>query len=204
MLLASTPYQAVGVDRARAELKSRFLADFATRVIHREHRETGQAHASTHRRGPLAHPPAGTAKRRLSAGDRPDGWLKFLLLPPTLNVLLVWLGLMLGLRRLLRGALLAMLGWPACWLLATPWPATPCARAWSPPAAGPAALRGAQAIVILGGGRDYVAPEFGWGDAPANATWRRLAYGAHLHRESGCRSWSAAAASMTSTAPRPA
>ncbi|MFO7649127.1 carboxysome shell carbonic anhydrase [Halomonas sp. 3H] len=37
MLLASTPYQAVGVDRARAELKSRFLADFAARVIQRQH-----------------------------------------------------------------------------------------------------------------------------------------------------------------------
>ncbi|PMR69824.1 hypothetical protein [Halomonas heilongjiangensis] len=37
MLLASTPYRDVGVDRARAELKSRFLADFASRVIRREH-----------------------------------------------------------------------------------------------------------------------------------------------------------------------
>ncbi|MCG6656177.1 hypothetical protein HOP52_00070 [Halomonas campisalis] len=37
LLLASTPYQEVGVDRARAEMKSRFLAEFATRVIHREH-----------------------------------------------------------------------------------------------------------------------------------------------------------------------
>jgi hypothetical protein len=39
LLLASTPYQEVGVDRARAELKSHFLADFASRVIHREHPE---------------------------------------------------------------------------------------------------------------------------------------------------------------------
>ncbi|QJQ94244.1 MULTISPECIES: hypothetical protein [Halomonadaceae] len=37
MLLASTPYQDIGVDRARAELKSRFLSDFACEVIQREH-----------------------------------------------------------------------------------------------------------------------------------------------------------------------
>lgn len=37
MLLASTPYHDTGVDRARAELKSRFLSDFAAQVIQREH-----------------------------------------------------------------------------------------------------------------------------------------------------------------------
>ncbi|SDL68860.1 Carboxysome Shell Carbonic Anhydrase [Franzmannia pantelleriensis] len=37
MLLASTPYQDIGVDRARAELKARFLSDFASQVISREH-----------------------------------------------------------------------------------------------------------------------------------------------------------------------
>lgn len=37
MLLASTPYQHSGVDRARAMLKSRFLSDFAEQVIRREH-----------------------------------------------------------------------------------------------------------------------------------------------------------------------
>lgn len=37
LLLASTPYQEVGVDRARAVMKSHFLTEFATRVIQREH-----------------------------------------------------------------------------------------------------------------------------------------------------------------------
>ncbi|WP_444677849.1 hypothetical protein [Halomonas sp. E19] len=37
LLLASTPFETIGVDRARAEMKSRFLADFAAEVIHREH-----------------------------------------------------------------------------------------------------------------------------------------------------------------------
>ena len=37
MLLASTPYQYSGVDRARAALKSRFLSDFAEQVIRHHH-----------------------------------------------------------------------------------------------------------------------------------------------------------------------
>jgi hypothetical protein len=35
-LLASVPYDEIGVDRARAELKSRFLSDFAAEVIRTE------------------------------------------------------------------------------------------------------------------------------------------------------------------------
>lgn len=37
LLLASTPFEAIGVDRARAELKSRFLSEFAARVIAQAH-----------------------------------------------------------------------------------------------------------------------------------------------------------------------
>ncbi len=37
LLLASVPYEEIGVDRARAELKSRFLARFASQVIHAEY-----------------------------------------------------------------------------------------------------------------------------------------------------------------------
>ncbi|MCE9663950.1 YdcF family protein [Halomonas sp. M5N1S17] len=108
--------------------------------------------------------------------------LKFLLLPPTLNVLLVLLGLMLGLRSLL-GALLAMLGLVGLLALATPVASHALRQGLEPyPVPMPSQLETAQAIVILGGGRNYDAPEFDWGDAPANATWRRLAYGAHLHR----------------------
>ncbi|WP_111415318.1 carboxysome shell carbonic anhydrase [Billgrantia lactosivorans] len=47
LLLASTPYETVGVDRARAELKSCFLAEFAAQVIAREH--PGLAHRMTSR-----------------------------------------------------------------------------------------------------------------------------------------------------------
>lgn len=37
LLLASAPYNEVGVDRARAELKAQFLADFAAKVIRAEY-----------------------------------------------------------------------------------------------------------------------------------------------------------------------
>ena len=39
LLLASVPFEEIGVDRARAELKSRFLADFAAGVIARRNPE---------------------------------------------------------------------------------------------------------------------------------------------------------------------
>lgn len=111
--------------------------------------------------------------------------LKYLLLPPVSNVLLVLAGLLLDTRRAL-GGLLVTLGLISLLALATPWASHALRQGLEPePLPGPGSLGRAQAIVILGGGRDYVAPEFGWGDAPANATWRRLAYGAHLHRESG-------------------
>lgn len=110
--------------------------------------------------------------------------LKILLLPPTLNALLILLGLALGIRRL-SGALLFTLGLVSLLLLATPMASHALRQGlepYSPPS--PSQLETVEAIVILGGGRDYDAPEFGWGDAPANPTWRRLAYGAHLHRQS--------------------
>ncbi len=37
LLLASVPYEEIGVNRSRAELKSRFLSDFAADVIRKEH-----------------------------------------------------------------------------------------------------------------------------------------------------------------------
>lgn len=111
--------------------------------------------------------------------------LKYLALPPVINALLIVAGLALGARRL-AGGLLISLGLASLLLLATPWASHALRQGLEPaPLPGPASLRGAQAIVILGGGRDYTAPEFGWGDAPSNATWRRLAYGAHLQRASG-------------------
>ncbi|MFP4138733.1 MAG: YdcF family protein [Halomonas sp.] len=111
--------------------------------------------------------------------------LKYLLLPPVINALLILAGLAAGTGRL-TGGLLVTLGLAGLLALATPMASHALRQGLEPPPlSGAAALRGAEAIVILGGGRDYDSPEFGWGDAPANASWRRLAYGAWLHRESG-------------------
>ncbi|MEQ6918097.1 YdcF family protein [Halomonas aquatica] len=109
---------------------------------------------------------------------------KIMLLPPLANVLLALLGIMLWSRMRLVGGLLVLLGLGGLLVLATPVASHALRQGLEPPAlVGASQLREAQAIVILGGGRDYDAPEFGWGDAPANASWRRLAYGAHLHRQ---------------------
>ncbi|MDZ7851952.1 MAG: YdcF family protein [Halomonas sp.] len=109
--------------------------------------------------------------------------LKYLLLPPVINALLILAGLALG-ARYLTGGLLITLGLASLLAFSTPLVSHALRQGLEPPAlAGPGQLRQAQAIVILGGGRDPASPEFGWGDAPSNASWRRLAYGAHLHRE---------------------
>lgn len=110
--------------------------------------------------------------------------LKYLLLPPVINALLILAGLAAGARRLTGGLLIA-LGLASLLVLATPIASHALRQGLEPPPlSGPAALRGEGAIVILGGGRDYQSPEFGWGDAPSNPTWRRLAYGAWLQRGS--------------------
>ncbi|MDT8877930.1 YdcF family protein [Halomonas saccharevitans] len=112
--------------------------------------------------------------------------LKYLLLPPLANGLLTLLGMALWSRMRLLGGLLVVLGLGGLLVLATPMTSYALRQGLEPAAlAGPSQLREARAIVILGGGRDVDAPEFGWGDAPANASWRRLAYGAHLHRQTG-------------------
>ncbi|MGB8714525.1 MAG: YdcF family protein [Onishia taeanensis] len=112
-------------------------------------------------------------------------WLKYLLLPPFINVLLSVLGLIFWRRLPWLGGIMLVLG-----LGGLLWLATPTASHWLRAGLEPYsavtqdALESTQAIVVLGGGRDYQSPEFGWGDAPNNATWRRLAYAARLHRQS--------------------
>ncbi|MHB0774259.1 YdcF family protein [Halomonas sp. WWR20] len=109
---------------------------------------------------------------------------KFALLPPLVNILLIVTGILLW-RRMpwLSGGLIA-LGVVSLILLATP-VISHALRHGLENYPSPTAQRldEAEAIVILGGGRDYASPEFGWGDAPNNASWRRLAYGAKLARD---------------------
>lgn len=110
--------------------------------------------------------------------------LKYFLLPPAINVLLIVAGLVIGKRRRALGIGMVSLGLATLLLLSTPWFSYWLRQGlepYNPPSE--EALERAEAIVILGGGRDYTAPEFPWLDAPNNATWRRLGYGAWLARK---------------------
>lgn len=112
--------------------------------------------------------------------------LKYLLLPPLINALLVVVGLLLWRHWRRAGITLVTFSLLSLLLLSTPWASYWLRKGlelYDPPTA--TQMETAEAIVVLGGGRDYGAPEFGWGDAPNNETWRRLAYGAWLARQTG-------------------
>ncbi|WP_129139180.1 YdcF family protein [Modicisalibacter coralii] len=111
-------------------------------------------------------------------------YLQYLVLPPVGNVLLMLAGF--AIWRSSRGLGLTLVIGGLVSLLVI---STPLVSYWLrhgleiyPPLTAAEARRG-QAIVILGGGRNYHSPEFGWGDAPSNTTWRRLAYGVFLARQ---------------------
>jgi uncharacterized SAM-binding protein YcdF (DUF218 family) len=104
-----------------------------------------------------------------------------LLLPPT-GLLLTALGALLGLRQWPRMRLFVI----ACSVLgllafSLPVVAFALMRAIEPPPLDEKSLGTAQAIVILGGGRNRTAPE--WGGVTVNAsTLQRVRYGARLAR----------------------
>ncbi|MGQ5521752.1 YdcF family protein [Chitinimonas sp. PSY-7] len=114
-------------------------------------------------------------------------WLKkliaSLLLPPTFPLLLGVLGLYLLKRRPRTGRVLIGMGLFAVWFFSTPvtvnWMAAPLEQVQPPDSA---ALQTAQAIVVLGGGRDPVAPEYG-GESVSQYTLARLRYAARLARQ---------------------
>ncbi|HRP96362.1 MAG TPA: YdcF family protein [Rhodocyclaceae bacterium] len=116
-------------------------------------------------------------------------WLKkitaALVLPPLGPLLLVALGL-LALRRHRRGGLaLAWGGLALALALSTPASVGWLLRGLEPDAAvGADALRRAEAIVILGGGKREHAPEYG-GQTVNRLTLERLRYGARLARATG-------------------
>lgn len=110
--------------------------------------------------------------------------VKSLVLPPGLNILLVLVGLALLMRWRRTGAGFIALGVLSLYLLSTSagtrlvageWEAVPLFE--QPGAAG--------AIVVLGGGRNREAPEYGGGDVVSMYTLVRLRYAARLHRRTG-------------------
>lgn len=114
-------------------------------------------------------------------------FLRNLLSPPAPQILLVLAGLALLRRRPWLGRSLVATGLGMLYLMATPLGAGLLAQGLeTAPAlpADPRAWGGAQAIVVLGGGRQP-APEFGGRDMPNYWTASRLRYGAALYRRSG-------------------
>jgi len=107
------------------------------------------------------------------------------LLPPGLNLLLIFIGWAIGYYFRLLGKLCIMLGVISLWLFSTPmvayhfidslqnqWPllsAKETSASWPN-----------TAIVVLGGG-DTIQAEYGYQQAPSNVTLRRLNYAAYLH-----------------------
>ncbi|MDP1733186.1 MAG: YdcF family protein [Sulfuritalea sp.] len=110
-----------------------------------------------------------------------------LILPPTGPVLLALAGLWLTRsksRRWRNGGLwLAILSLTSVLVLSLPVVGRALMTPLEPyPAITPAQLQRVQAIVILGGGTYFAAPEYG-GDTVGSATLERLRYGARLARE---------------------
>lgn len=111
--------------------------------------------------------------------------LSAFVLPPASPLLLAAFGLWLARSRPRLGHGLVAVGLGSLWLLSTPWVADQFLLTLQrdPPITG-AALKGAQAIVVLGAGSYRDAPEYG-GDTVNELALERLRYGARLARASG-------------------
>lgn len=114
--------------------------------------------------------------------------LAALILPPAGPILLALFGLWLMRAKSRRwqhgGAALATLSLLGLLILSLPMVGNALMAPLEPnPPISPQQLRRAQAIVILGGGTYYAAPEYG-GDTVSHYTLERLRYGARLARES--------------------
>lgn len=107
------------------------------------------------------------------------------LLPPLNLLLLAALGLWLRHRRPVIARVLLSAAFALLWLLSTPFVSDGLLHALEgPPQALDTKRNKADAIVVLGGGTYFRAPEFG-GNTAGASTLVRLRYGAKLHRETG-------------------
>ena len=108
-----------------------------------------------------------------------------LLLPPLGLLLLAALGLLLTRMWRRLGLGITALSVAGLWLLATPMVGSNLLALVEPRQAPDVnVLKNAQAIVVLGGGTYFDAPEYG-GDTVGSVTLERLRWGARLHRETG-------------------
>jgi uncharacterized SAM-binding protein YcdF (DUF218 family) len=110
--------------------------------------------------------------------------LSSLLLPPTSLIALTLLGVLMLKRRRIAGLVLIVGSQLLLLALSTPVVANAIVRTLEPPPAAIDEIKRAQAIVVLGGGRNLGSPEWG-GETVNDYTLRRARYGARLARESG-------------------
>jgi len=120
----------------------------------------------------------------MTAGETTSYVLGQLALPPTSLVAAALAGALLALRRRVAGVAIAMSSLLALLALSTPMVAHTLIRTLEPPPLAASQRAGAQAIVILAGGRVRASPEWG-GDTVNTPTLRRIRYGAQLARETG-------------------
>ncbi len=107
--------------------------------------------------------------------------LTALLLPPGLLLLVLAVGYALRHERPRAAALLTGSGLALLYTLSMPLTARLLLAEWEGQAAAVKVVPDAQAIIVLGGGKNYGAPEYG-GDTILGATLVRLRYAAHLQR----------------------
>lgn len=108
--------------------------------------------------------------------------LAALLMPPGNLLLLAAIGALVAVRRPRLGRALVALSLLALWVFSTPYVADALVRSLEPVPADPLADPSGQAIVVLGGGSYFSAPEYAGRDTVSTATLARLRYTAHLSR----------------------
>ena len=109
-----------------------------------------------------------------------------LILPPTSLILLALLGLCLSRKYPKAGRTLTALSLATLLILSLPVTGNALLQSLeTAPPISTAQLEDAQAIVILGGGTNSQAPEFGDQDTVNRWTLQRLHYGAYLQRQTG-------------------
>ncbi len=107
-----------------------------------------------------------------------------LILPPTSLVLLAFVGLWLSRKHPKSGRALATLSLVTLLILSLPVTSNTLLQSLeTAPPISEAQLKDVQAIVILGGGTDRQAPEFGNEDTVSRWTLQRLRYGAYLQQQ---------------------
>lgn len=109
-----------------------------------------------------------------------------ILLPPASLLLALGFGTLLAARKSTAAPVVLLFSFGLSWIACTPYFAEGCLHlleARTTPL--DPRLPSADAIVILGGGTNFHAPEYGGTDTVSDATLVRLRYGARLQRETG-------------------